>query len=253
MGSRYCFSCRQLRLITMLLKFERQFSGRLRIAGTNYRPSRAALMGVWGQQAEGQAAVPGACSPNLSAVLVEANAWLFQGTVCFFIERHVSMSIHMYVYVWYVDMCVYICWNVSVYKCENIYLYWVYIHVYMCVLGYICACMLQCVYVYVRMCVCVYVYICLYISSRILITFQSDWISLITLKPIQVLWKNIWALVSKSDILFFPWTNINIYETIFWGLVSSPSMLLLTGLNSSWRRWEAWGLGWGKASWTGST
>lgn len=71
----------------MLLKFERQFSGRPRIAGTNYRLSRAALIGVWGQQAEGQPAVPGACSPNLPVALVNADAWLFQGTGCFSAER----------------------------------------------------------------------------------------------------------------------------------------------------------------------
>lgn len=174
MGSQYCFSCRQLRLITMLLKFERQFSGRLRIAGTNYRPSRAALIGVWGQQAEGQAAVPGACSPNLPAVLVEANAWLFQGTGCFFIKRYVvcvctytytnvSMPIYMYVYVFVCwDVYVYILECVYVYKCEYIYMYWVYIHVYMFV------CWATCVLICCR----VYVYICLYMSSRFLITFQ---------------------------------------------------------------------------------
>lgn len=47
---------RQLRLITMLLKFERQFSGQLRITGTNYEPSEAALIRVQGQEAEGQPA-----------------------------------------------------------------------------------------------------------------------------------------------------------------------------------------------------
>ena len=41
--------CRcQLRLISVLFKFERQFSGQLRIAGTNYEPSEAALIRVQG-------------------------------------------------------------------------------------------------------------------------------------------------------------------------------------------------------------
>lgn len=37
---------RQLRLISVLFKFERQFLGQLRIAGTNYEPSEAALIRV---------------------------------------------------------------------------------------------------------------------------------------------------------------------------------------------------------------
>lgn len=86
MGSRYCFSCPQLRLIT-LLKFERHFSGRPGIAGTNYRLSKAALIGVWGQQAEGQPAVPGACSPNLPEGLADANAWSFPGDWLFLCRK----------------------------------------------------------------------------------------------------------------------------------------------------------------------
>ena len=39
---------RQLRLISVLFKFERQFSGQLRIARTNYEPSEAALIRVQG-------------------------------------------------------------------------------------------------------------------------------------------------------------------------------------------------------------
>lgn len=39
---------RQLRLISVLFKFERQFLGQLRIAGTNYEPSEAALIRVQG-------------------------------------------------------------------------------------------------------------------------------------------------------------------------------------------------------------
>lgn len=43
-GKSILLHCRQLRLITTLLKFERQFSGQLRITGTNYEPSEAALI-----------------------------------------------------------------------------------------------------------------------------------------------------------------------------------------------------------------
>lgn len=48
---------RQLRLISVLLKFERQFSGQLRIAGTNYQPSEAALIrgaGTASRRADGR-------------------------------------------------------------------------------------------------------------------------------------------------------------------------------------------------------
>lgn len=191
MGSQYCFSCRQLRLITMLLKFERQFSGRLRIAGTNYRPSRAALIGVWGQQAEGQAAAPGACSPNLPAVLVEANAWLFQGTDCFFIERyvlcvcvhaHIHTCKHVYTHVCIcvcvlrcVDMCVYMLDCVYVYKCEYIYIYICTGCIYMYIV-FVCwgTCVLVCCSVCMCMLGCVCVCVCLYMSSRFLIIFQSE-------------------------------------------------------------------------------
>lgn len=50
---------RQLRWITTLFTFERQFSGRLSVAGTNYEPSDAALIREWGQQAERQPAGQG--------------------------------------------------------------------------------------------------------------------------------------------------------------------------------------------------
>lgn len=98
------------------------------------------------------------------------------------------------------------CTSVSIYTlCVQVWVQVYVLGVYTC----ICVCVGVHVCLHVRMCVW-----CLYMSSRFLITFQSEWISLITLKPIQVLWKNIWALVSKSDIWFFPWTTINIYETI---------------------------------------
>lgn len=46
-------SRRQLRLITVLLRFDRPFSGWLRIPGTNYEPAEAALVRARGPRARG--------------------------------------------------------------------------------------------------------------------------------------------------------------------------------------------------------
>lgn len=204
MGSRYCFSCRQLRLITMLLKFERQFSGRLRIAGTNYRLSRAGLIGVWGQQAEGQPAVPGSCSPNLPAAMANANAWLFQGTGCFFAERYHVCSFSTV-------LCMYLSTQECMHSCKQVYAHVCVLYVGMYMLGY--------VYMCVGVHVCSYIWV--YVYSTISIIFYSQMHLLNHLETdLSAVGKHLGPYF-KEWHLVFPWTS-TLWNYLLLGLTSVP-------------------------------
>lgn len=76
---------RQLRLITMLFEFERQFSGQLRITGTNYEPSEAALIrgtGTTSRRKTNSQLVRGVYFPKSPAGLGGTNVWWLRGTGC---------------------------------------------------------------------------------------------------------------------------------------------------------------------------
>ena len=95
--------CRcQLRLISVLFKFERQFSGQLRIAGTNYEPSEAALIRVQGT--DGWSEDPASLCPVSPAGLGDTGQGGFR---FFFGEESAGFYFPM---VLSVCVCVRICW-----------------------------------------------------------------------------------------------------------------------------------------------
>lgn len=78
---------RQLRLISVLFKFERQFLGQLRIAGTNYEPSEAALIRV--QRTDGWPKDPASLCPVSPARLGDT----VQGGFRFFFWRRICQGL----------------------------------------------------------------------------------------------------------------------------------------------------------------
>lgn len=107
---------RQLRLISMLLKFERQFSGQLRIAGTNYQPSEAALIrgaGTASRRADGRSEAPfvSLTHPQVRETPVWGGLGCFygDGSASFYFLSVYGACAHV-CSVW-VCMCARMCWS----------------------------------------------------------------------------------------------------------------------------------------------
>ena len=73
-----------------------------------------------------------------------------------------NICMRMYICVYYIYVCVYVCMCVCMYVCVCVYMY-IYICIYICMYVYRCVC------IYVSVCVCV----CMYISVYVCIPFLT--------------------------------------------------------------------------------
>ena len=109
---------RQLRLISKLFKFERQFSGQLRIAGTNYVPSKAALIrgeGAASSRADGWSEEPAWVTPTRGGF----GCFFGEGSVVFYFPTVLSVCACVCVCV-----CVCVRWGrygtfLIIFHCQN--------------------------------------------------------------------------------------------------------------------------------------